>query len=294
MRARQIKPGLFKNEILGAADPLLTILFEGLWCSADRNGVLEDRALRICAEVFPYRRRVTEKRCDAMLQWLNDQNFIARYISDGVRLIQVLEFDKHQNPHKDEKPSGFPQLSAIQHGASTGAAPVSAQCPPGKSTESIGLIPSSLTPSSLTEDRGLLTEDCRTPVRPPTNGHSHPGQQPAEFQQIKAAYPKGTYLKSAWAAAEHHACHRVEEGTATWHELLAGVVRYRVQCDAKGSTGTQFVLNPAKFFELHTATWRDEFPLPVQTSASRKTYADYDRESADSLAALPGVDPGPM
>ena len=70
MRARNLKPGLFKNEILGSADALLTILFEGLWCMADREGRLEDRPLRICAVIFPYRRTVTERRMNTMLQWL--------------------------------------------------------------------------------------------------------------------------------------------------------------------------------------------------------------------------------
>ena len=49
-RSRNIKPSLFKNEVLGVADPLYTILFEGLWVLADREGRLEDRPLRIKAE----------------------------------------------------------------------------------------------------------------------------------------------------------------------------------------------------------------------------------------------------
>ncbi len=55
MRARNIKPGFFKNEHLGTADPIVALLFEGLWLLADRDGRLEDRPLRIKAEIFPYR-----------------------------------------------------------------------------------------------------------------------------------------------------------------------------------------------------------------------------------------------
>jgi hypothetical protein len=54
MRARNIKPGFFKNEELATKDPLARILFEGLWCMADREGRLEDRPARIKAEVLPY------------------------------------------------------------------------------------------------------------------------------------------------------------------------------------------------------------------------------------------------
>ena len=41
-RARNIKPALFKNEILGVADPLCTLTFQGLWMLADRDGRLEN------------------------------------------------------------------------------------------------------------------------------------------------------------------------------------------------------------------------------------------------------------
>ena len=46
-RARNIKPALFKNEVLGVADPIATLLFIGLWTLADRRGILEDRPLQI-------------------------------------------------------------------------------------------------------------------------------------------------------------------------------------------------------------------------------------------------------
>lgn len=108
-RARNIKPGLFKNEVLGMADPLYTILFEGLWILADREGRLEDRPLRIKAEVFPYR----AVECDEMLNWLQEQGFILRYEALGKRFILICEFTKHQNPHKNEPDSLIPAPGAI-------------------------------------------------------------------------------------------------------------------------------------------------------------------------------------
>ena len=104
-RARNIKPGIFKNEILGVADPIYTLLFQGLWLLADREGRLEDRPLRIKAEVFPYRDGMDVA---AMLDWLQAHGFICRYVAGGVALIQVLHFVKHQNPHKNEPPSTYP------------------------------------------------------------------------------------------------------------------------------------------------------------------------------------------
>jgi hypothetical protein len=104
-RARNIKPGLFKNEVLGVADPLYTLLFEGLWLLADREGRLEDRPLRIKAEVFPYRDGLD---VGSMLSWLEQSGFILRYSSNGLALIQINAFTKHQSPHKNEAESILP------------------------------------------------------------------------------------------------------------------------------------------------------------------------------------------
>lgn len=104
-RARNIKPGLFRNEILGVADPLYTLLFEGLWLLADREGRLEDRPLRIKGDVFPYREGLD---MPAMLSWLEAAGFIQRYQANGLALIQILQFTKHQSPHKNEAPSELP------------------------------------------------------------------------------------------------------------------------------------------------------------------------------------------
>ncbi len=152
MRSRNLKPGLFKNEVLGRADPLFMILFEGLWCEADREGRLEDRPLRLCAEIFPHRRSVTEKRMDAMLQWLHEREFVQRYQVAGKRYIQVIKFLKHQNPHTKERPSTIPTLNGVLHHASTGEEPDENE----SSTSAARLIPDS---GFRTPDSGLLIPD---------------------------------------------------------------------------------------------------------------------------------------
>lgn len=163
MRARNLKPKLFKNEVLGRADPLLTILFEGLWCEADREGRLEDRPLRLCVEIFPYRRKITEKRMDAMLEWLHEHEFITRYAVGDSRFIQVLTFLRHQSPHSKEQPSIIPPLSASQHLPSPGRTPVE----PEKGSGEHALTPDSglRTPESPLHDSGLRTPDSRAPAR---------------------------------------------------------------------------------------------------------------------------------
>lgn len=105
MRSRNIKPGIFKNEILGVEDPLLTIVFMGLWCAADRSGRMEDRPLRLKVEILPYR---DTSDFIGYLTCLERLDFIQRYEVNGERYIYVKNFEKHQHPHKSEKPSELP------------------------------------------------------------------------------------------------------------------------------------------------------------------------------------------
>jgi len=106
MRARNLKPGFFKNEMLAELDPLVRILFAGLWGLADRDGRLEDRPKRIKAEVLPY----DDCDVDAMLQVLADspEAFIVRYSVDGRSFIEIPAFHDHQAPHYKEAPSEIP------------------------------------------------------------------------------------------------------------------------------------------------------------------------------------------
>lgn len=147
MRSRNIKPGFFRNESLATLPPLTRILFQGLWCIADRAGRLENRPRRIKADILPY------DDCDpiAMLQDLNDLGFIQFY----GEYIQITNFSKHQNPHKNEVESKIPP-SVIQnliqeYCASTVQAPDKndasmVQVP--NFSEPLRLIPDSLIPDS--------------------------------------------------------------------------------------------------------------------------------------------------
>ena len=105
-RARSIKPALFKNELLGVEDPMVTLLFIGLWSLADRDGKLEDRPLRIRAEIFPYR-DLTD--FNGYLTVLERLEFICRYSVKNQQIIKINNFKKHQSPHKTEKASELPE-----------------------------------------------------------------------------------------------------------------------------------------------------------------------------------------
>lgn len=140
MRARNLKPSLFKNELLATSDPLYAWIFEGLWCLADREGRLEDRPRRIHLEINAGR---AFEGTETSLNWLSENGFIVRYQHGQDRYIQVVRFGKHQNPHVREPASTIP--APDKPGASTVPAPDEHQSGPALSSfplpDSPSLIP---------------------------------------------------------------------------------------------------------------------------------------------------------
>ena len=155
-RARNIKPGFFRNADLVELPVEARLLFIGLWTLADRSGRLEDRPKQIKMEIFP----ADSVDCDASIDLIVQSGMLERYEVDGKRYLQVVNFCKHQNPHRDEKASTIPEQ--IKHGAST----VQAPCEPNTNTVAIGLNPESgfLNPDSLTVAKATLSSaelpDC--------------------------------------------------------------------------------------------------------------------------------------
>lgn len=103
-RKRDLKPSFFKNEDLADLHPLTRLMFQAMWCVADRNGRLEDRPRRIKIECLPYDDHSIE---DALAE-LAAGSFIDRYEVDGVALLEITNFTKHQNPHPNE-PAVYPE-----------------------------------------------------------------------------------------------------------------------------------------------------------------------------------------
>lgn len=156
-RARNIKPALFKNELLGQADPLLTILFIGLWTLADRDGKLEDRPLRIKAEIFPYR---DLPDFNGYLTELERLDFIHRYTAQNMSIIHIKNFSLHQHPHRTEKLSDLP--GSPDETGLTCKEPLNN----GEVTEAARLIPDSSNTDSSNTDSGKVKKP-RTRFTPP-------------------------------------------------------------------------------------------------------------------------------
>lgn len=145
-RTRNLKPGFFTNDVLAEVAPLGRLLFQGLWCHADRAGRLLDRPRKLKAEILPYDTCDVEK----LLESLQSKGFIARYESGSERYIQIAKFAKHQNPHVKEPESEIPAQG--EHQTRTGQAE---EIPEPSGPSSLTLNPSTLTlpPESGAEDR---------------------------------------------------------------------------------------------------------------------------------------------
>jgi len=136
MRARNLKPGFFKDEKVLACEPLARILFEGLWCYADREGRFCWTPFEIRIEILPL-----ESSIDGLLNQLLSSELIIKYSVNGKDYGYIPNFPKHQHPHVKEKESTIP--APDKHGASTIPAPDETESCPSSS-----LIPSSLIPDS--------------------------------------------------------------------------------------------------------------------------------------------------
>ena len=101
-RARNIKPKFFENEDLAELDPLARLLFIGMWTIADFKGCLEYRPKRIKVQLLPY----DDCNITELTNSLDKSGFIAIYSVLGQKYIKIINFEKHQNPHKNERQSG--------------------------------------------------------------------------------------------------------------------------------------------------------------------------------------------
>lgn len=101
-RARNIKPAFFTNDELSELPPLARLLFIGLWTIADYKGCFEYKPKRLKVQLLPY------DDCDIeqLLSALDKSRFISIYSVQGQAYGKVLNFNKHQNPHKNEKEKG--------------------------------------------------------------------------------------------------------------------------------------------------------------------------------------------
>lgn len=101
-RARNIKPSFFENDLLGELPALDRLFFIGLWTVADYRGCVEFRPKKLQVQILPY------DQCDVndIAINLEQSGFVRLYSVQGKTYLKVLNFEKHQNPHKNERDKG--------------------------------------------------------------------------------------------------------------------------------------------------------------------------------------------
>ncbi len=178
MRARNIKPGFFKNEELGELPPLARILFAGLWCYADKEGNFEWRPKRIKAEILPY------DECDitSLLMSLRSAKFILDYNDNGNTYGFIPGFRSHQNPHPHEAGSKIPNPTKE----------IIEQFQCHDMSVTLQEMPATSRADSLIPD-SLIPEKKNTPL-PPKGDYS------LDFLQFWKAYPNPKGKGYAWKA----------------------------------------------------------------------------------------------
>lgn len=245
-RARNIKPGFFRNADLVELPFEARLLFIGLWTIADRAGRLEDRPKQIKMELFP----ADNMDCDALLGQLAGIRMIERYKAGGTRYLQVVNFGKHQNPHKDEKQSTIPPNdgtaeTVIENRDGHSANTMQAGCKHGATSEVVGLIPDSLL---------LIPEE--NPCSPPASESADDG-----FATFWAKYPKKVAKPQALKAWK-----KIKPAGQLLAEMMAALEKQNANADWQ-KDGGQFIPHPATW--LNGRRWEDEAPQSAgQTPAT--------------------------
>ncbi|CAG68985.1 hypothetical protein [Acinetobacter baylyi] len=108
-RSRNIKPSFFMNEDIVELSCEARLLFIGLWTLADREGRLENRPKKIKMSLFP----ADDINVSEQLSNISKYGFIELYNIDGIDIIQIVNFVKHQTPHGLEKDSELPDQDGL-------------------------------------------------------------------------------------------------------------------------------------------------------------------------------------
>lgn len=266
MRARNIKPSLWKDEDLAALPIATRYLFPGLWCLADCEGRLEDRPRLVKAEIFPYDENIGAAAVHLMLQQLADAGFIVRYEVAGQKYIQVTNFVKHQNPHKNEKAHGSqipPYQSVEQVPKKSGLVPNNSGQEPKEddpvpiNSESLALIPDSL----------FLIPDSPLPAVPTAEeGGSKPESNTAWFDRQHESWYR-EYWNHTGPKDSRRAYEKAAKGIAKTERVnLTEAVElldrrraeYRERFEDQESWSWRSKLHPATW--LNGRRWEDELP----------------------------------
>lgn len=241
-RARNIKPGFFTNEDLVELDFAARLLFIGLWTEADREGRLEDRPKRLKMAIFP----ADSVDVDGLLAELAARGFIRRYSVGELKLIQVVNWSRHQNPHHTEKASVLP---AESEGSISGDSPDNGGVtvnPPEQDGEYLAdsLIPDSKATHSPAQVSAEDSSDGRQLVQMTLDWF--PSPKVLGPIAVRSGIPLALFTpESISQFVVHHTAGGRLKTEAQWAAALVGwIKRDQAQAAGKGQNVAQFPRRP--------------------------------------------------
>ena len=181
-RARNIKPGFFESDQLGEVSFCARLLFIAMWQLADRCGRLERRPAKLRAYAFRYD-ALSVADVDKMLAELERASLIVLTDAEGLDIIEIPTFVKHQTPHPKEPSLYEPRkVSALPPGEAQKPRKVSAHPPsheekPRKVSafvDETGVEPPLNPESLLLNADGAVVLNPAPPARPRPQQHEFP------------------------------------------------------------------------------------------------------------------------
>ncbi|MCI7403935.1 MAG: hypothetical protein MSS85_07605 [Pyramidobacter sp.] len=280
MRARNIKPGFFKNENLGDCSFQARLLFIGLWCLADREGRLEDRPKKIHAEIFPYDQEMDTESC---LVELSSQKLIVRYKHENQNLIWIPQFSRHQNPHPHEAESILPPYVEGDSEKIEESNVITCHDMPlhVMKCNADSLIPDSLKPESLNQNQNRKNLSCPKRKTKREKSDENDDEKKAlpfieDFEAVWEIYPKKLDKKQSYN------CYVARRRAGTSAEELYTATQNFAGEMKKQNRENRYIMSGKTFFGVNDR-WLD-YARP-QTQATTPQLTGEEEYMRDALGA---------
>ena len=218
-RARNIKPAFFQNQELGELQPIDRLAFIGMWTIADFRGCIELKLKRLKIQILPY----DDCSIESIVNNLEKARFIRTYSVQGQSYIKIINFEKHQNPHKNEREAGseIPDISEAEENTNE----INELTQDGTKPDLIGttradslsLIPSSLIPDKRTTTRGARLSTHFEPDFDfaKQNGIANPAEEYEKFKDYWFSQAGAKGVKLDWQATWRNWCRSAKTFTKT-------------------------------------------------------------------------------
>jgi hypothetical protein len=122
-RIRYIKPDTFADTDLAEVSIPARLLYIGLWCYMDCDGVAEADSKLIKRNLFPYDDAITSKKIHLLIDELIEHGFLFHFKYNDREYLFCPTLAKHQKFHKNETSKYLIPSSTLQALSQTSAAP---------------------------------------------------------------------------------------------------------------------------------------------------------------------------